>query len=110
LDTDGLVRYLGGKVIEETTESKGSNFYSLDAQTPFNKLARRFITEAVKTVKIGYGELRRDSYWSDILLSPRVEFLDVQGNWRECSVKTNKVAVTSGEEDDVELEYQIYNY
>lgn len=110
LDTDGLVRYLGGKVIEETTESKGSNFYSLDAQTPFNKLSKRFITEAVKTVKIGYGELRRDSYWSDILLSPRVEFLDVQGNWRECSVKTNKVAVTSGEEDDVELEYQIYNY
>lgn len=110
LDTDGLVRFLGGKVVEETTESKGNNFYNLDYQTPYNKLSKRFITNAAKTVKIGYGELRRDSFWGDILLSSRVEFLDVQGNWRECSVKTSKVAVSSNEEDDVELEYEIFNY
>ena len=82
----------------------------MDYQTPYNKLSKRFITNAAKTVKIGYGELRRDSFWSDILLSQRVEFLDVQGNWRECSVKTSKVAVSSNEEDDVELEYEIFNY
>lgn len=110
LDTDGLVRFLGGKVIEETTESKGNNFYNLDVETPYNKLSRRFITEASKTVKIGYGELRRDSFWNDILYSPRVEFLDVQGNWRECALDTTKVTVTSDETDDVELTFKIYNW
>lgn len=110
IDTDGITRYLCGKVLEETTESKGNNFYRLDTETPYNKLSRKYITEAAKAVKVGYGELRRDSYWSDILLSPRIEFLDVNGEWLECALDTSKVTVTSNDADDVELTFKIFNY
>lgn len=110
INTDGLTRYLGGKILEEGVESKGNNFYTIDTVTPYNKLSKRFVTEARQTVKVGYPELRRDSYWSDILLSPKIEFRDVQGEWHECSIKTSKVAVKSEEEMDVELEFEIFAY
>ena len=110
IDTDGITRYLCGKVLEEETTAKGNDFYKLDTLTPYNKLARKYLVEAAKTVKIGYGELRRDSFWGDIVLSPRIEFLDVNGEWLECALETTKVTVTSDETDDVELTFKIFNY
>lgn len=110
IDTDGIMRYLGGKVVEETVESKGTPYYSLDTTTPYNKLSRRYVTEAGRTVKVAFGELRRDSYWTDILLAPHVEFLDVNNEWHECSLKTTKASVTAEESADAELEFEIYAY
>ncbi len=106
-DTDGIMRYLGGKIKEETTESKGENFYRMDVATPIKDISRRYLTESADTVKVAYGELRRDSYWNDILLADKIEFLNYAGDWFECSVKTSKVTVTSEEYQDVELEFEI---
>lgn len=108
-DTDGIMRYLGGRLLSETTESKGENFYRMDTATPIKDISRRYLTETSGTVKVGYGELRRDSYWNDILLADRVEFLNYAGDWLECSVKTSKVTVTSDNTQDVELEFELYN-
>lgn len=108
-DTDGIMRYLGGKIKEETTESKGENFYRMDTSTPVRDISRRYITETSGSVKVGYGELRRDSYWNDILLADKIEFLNYNGEWFECSVKTSKATVTSDETQDVELEFELYN-
>lgn len=107
LDTDGVMRYLGGKIKDETIESKGENFYRMDISTPIRDISRRYLTECSDTVKVAYGELRRDSYWNDILLSDKVEFLNYNGEWFECSIKTSKVTVTSEETQDVELEFEI---
>lgn len=107
LDTDGITRYLGGKIVEETTESKGENFYRMDISTPIKDISRRYLTECADTVKVAYSDLRRDSYWSDILLADKVEFLNYNGDWFECSVKTSKVTVSSEESQDVELEFEI---
>ena len=106
-DTDGIMRYLGGKIKDETVESKGENFYRMDVSTPIKDISRRYLTESADTVKVAYGELRRDSYWNDILLADKVEFLNYAGDWFECSVKTSKVTVTSEEYQDVELEFEI---
>lgn len=107
LNTDGIMRYLGGKIKDETVESKGENFYRMDVSTPIRDISRRYLTESADTVKVAYGELRRDSYWNDILLADKVEFLNYNGEWFECSVKTSKVTVTSEEYQDVELEFEI---
>lgn len=107
LDTDGIMRYLGGKIIEETTSASGDNFYRMDTSTVIRNISRRYISDSADTVKIGYQDLRRDSYWTDILLADKVEFLNYNGDWIECSVKTNKATATSDETMDVEIEYEI---
>lgn len=107
LNTDGVMRYLGGKVVEETTESKGENFYRMDISTPIRDISRRYLTECADTVKVAYSDLRRDSYWSDILLANKVEFLNYNGEWFECSIKTSKFIVSSEESQDVELDFEI---
>lgn len=107
LDTDGVLRYLGGKIKDETTESKGENFYRMDISTPIKDISRRYLTECSDTVKVAYSDLRRDSYWNDILLSDKVEFLNYNGEWFECSIKTSKFTVLSEESQDVELEFEI---
>lgn len=106
-DTDGIMRYLGGKVVEETTESKGENYYRMDTSTVIRNISRRHVNDTSDTVKVAYGELRRDSYWNDILLADKVEFRNYNGEWVECSVRTNKVTLTSEETQDVEIEYEI---
>lgn len=108
-DTDGITRFLGGKVIEDTTNSNGENFYYMDTTTVIRNISRRHIREANGTVKVGYSNLRRDSYWQDILLSDKVEFLNYNGDWVECSVSTSKATIKSDETQDVELEYELYN-
>lgn len=107
LNTDGVMRYLGGKIKDETIESKGENFYRMDISTPIKDISRRYLTECSDTVKVAYSDLRRDSYWSDILLADKVEFLNYDGEWFECSIKTSKVTVSSEESQDVELEFEI---
>ena len=106
-DSDGIMRYLGGKVVSETTESKGENFYRMDTSTPLRNISRRYLNEYSDSIKVAYGELRRDSYWNDILLADKVEFKNFNNEWVECSVKTSKVTVTSDETQDVELEYEL---
>ena len=108
-DTDGIMRFLGGKTLEDTTNSKGENFYRMDTTTVLRNISRRHITEANGTVKVGYSELRRDSYWQDILLSDKVEFLNYNGDWIECSVVTSKATIKSDETQDVELEFELFN-
>lgn len=107
-DSDGIIRYLGGKIVSQKTSASGENIYRPDLELPFRNLSRKFITETSETVKVFYSMLRRDSYWSDILLSNNIEFMDVNGEWLSCSVVTNNVEVKSDETQDVTLEFELY--
>lgn len=106
-DTDGIIRYLGGRIMEENIEASGENFYKMDTTTVIKNISRRYISDSADTVKVAYPDLRRDSYWTDILLSDRVWFLNYNNEWMECSIKTNKATATSEESMDVEIEYEI---
>lgn len=108
LDTDGCLRYLGGKIISDTTNASGDNYYRLDTGSVYRNISRRRITSSSGTVKVGYGLLRRDSYWTDILLADKVEFRNYNGDWVECSVVSDSVTVKSDESDDVTLEFQLF--
>lgn len=107
-DTDGIMRFLGGQVVSEKTSSTGENIYRPDINLPYRNVSREFITETSGTVKVFYPMLRRDAYWSDILLTNSIEFLDINGNWLPCSLVTSSVEVKSDESQDVTLEFEIY--
>lgn len=107
-DTDGCIRYLGGKILEQTTSRDAENYYRLDTDSVYRNISRRFADSSAGTVKVGYDSLRRDSYWTDILLAEKVEFLNYNGDWVECSVVTDKVTVKSEESEDVTIEYELF--
>lgn len=108
-DTDGCMRYLAGKIDTETVNSKQKNYYHNDGSV-YRNISRKKIETASDTVKVKYQDLRRDSYWSDILLADRIDFLNYSGQWMQCSIVTNKVTVNSYESDDVSLEFELWNY
>lgn len=108
-DTDGCMRYLAGKIDTETVNSKQKNYYHNDGSV-YRNISRKKIETASDTVKVKYQDLRRDSYWSDILLAERIDFLNYNGEWMQCSIVTNKVTVNSDESDDVTLEFELWNY
>lgn len=107
-DTDGCLRYLGGKILEQTTGREAENYYRLDADSVLHNISRKHTKSSNGTVKVGYDSLRRDSYWTDILLSDKVEFLNYNGDWVECSVVSDEVTVTSSESEDVTIEYELF--
>lgn len=107
-DSDGITRFLGGRVVSEKTTSDGENVYRPNIDVPYRNLSRKFIKETASVVKVFYPMLRKDSYWSDILLADNIEFLDLNGNWLPCSLVTNSVEVNAEETQDVTLEFEIY--
>lgn len=106
-DTDGCMRFLGGKIDSETTNSKQDNYYRSD-NSVYRNISRKHIKDLYGTVKVLYQDLKRNSYWSDILLADRIDFLNYDGNWIECSIVTSKVTVNSEDSDDVALEFELY--
>lgn len=107
-DSDGIIRYLGGKIVSDKTSASGENIYRPDLDLPYRNLSKKFITETSETVKVFYSMLRRDAYWGDVLLANNVEFLDINDNWLPCSVITSNVEVKSEEMQDVTLEFELY--
>lgn len=106
-DTDGCLRYLGGKIESETTNSKQDNYYRSDNYV-YRNISRKHFKDMSGTVKVVYPDLKRNSYWSDILLADRIDFLSYDGNWIECSLVTSKATVKSEDSEDVSLEFELY--
>lgn len=109
LDTDGCIRFLGGKIISQTTNQTANNFYRLDTDSVYMNISRKHRQESSGTVKVAYESLRRDSYWSDILLSDIIWFENFDGEWFECSIVDKKVTVNSDDTQDVTLEFELFN-
>lgn len=107
-DTDGCIRFLGGKILEQTTNATAKNYYRLDTSTVYRDISRRYLEESNGTVKVGYDNLRRDSYWGDILLSDEVWFKNYNGDWINCSIVDKKVTVKSDDTQDVELTFELF--
>lgn len=107
-DSDGCIRYLGGKIISQTTNKSAENFYRLDTDTVYRNISRKFIKESSGTVKVAYDNLKRDSYWTDILLSDTIWFKNFDGEWCECSIVNKEVTVNADDTQDVQLEYELF--
>lgn len=106
-DTDGCFRYLGGKIISETTETSKENFTGV-RHSVYRDISQKYINESDGKVKVAFEDLRRDSYYSDILLSDHVYFRNYNGDWLPCSIVDSKITVKSDEYSDLELEVELY--
>ena len=107
-NTDGCYRFLGGKILSQTTNATKKNYYRLETDSVYRNISRKYQEESNMTVKVAYDSLRRDSYWDDILLSDDVFFRNYDGTWMPCSIEDKKITVNADETQDVEIEYQLY--
>lgn len=107
-DTDGCTRFLGGKIISQTTNQSAKNYYRLDTDSIYRNISRKYQEESSGVVKVAYDSLKRDSYWSDILLSEKVWFRNFDEEWYECSILDKKVTVNADDTQDVQLEFELF--
>ena len=107
-DCDGCIRFLGGKIISQTTNQTSENYYRLDTDSVYRNISRKYQRESSGTVKVAYDSLKRDSYWNDILMSDKVWFRNFDNEWYECSVVDKKVTVNSDDTQDVQLEFELF--
>lgn len=105
-DTDGCLRYLGGKIKSETTEGKRKNYLGI-RDSIFKDISQRHLESSSIQVKVAYDDLRRDSYYSDILLAENVWFRNYNGDYVPCSVVDSKITVKSEDTADVEITYEL---
>ena len=106
-DTDGCMRYLGGKVASTTTTSKQKNYVGA-RNSVYRDISQRHIEEANETVKVLFSDIRRDAYFEDVLLSPHVYFKNYAGEWMPCSVADSKITIKSDEYSDLELQIETW--
>lgn len=105
-DTDGILRYLGGKIQNEVTSAKGKNYIG-ERLSVYRDISQKHIEESSVTVKVGFADIRRDAYPQDLFLSEHVWFKNFNGDWLPCSLNTNKITIKSEETLDLELEIEL---
>lgn len=105
-DTDGCIRYLGGKIQSETTTAKKQNYVG-ERNSVYRDISQRHTEESGVTVKLAFEDVRRDAYPQDVLLSEHLWFKNYGGDWLPCSLVDSKITVKSDDEMDLELEVEL---
>lgn len=105
INSDGVYRYIGGKVLSIDDSSTLEN-YNIPRTLIYNAAPRYTITESSKIIKIG-SEITPDDEISDILYSSKLWIKDINGEWIDCQL--NKTNITDNlNEGDIELEIIVH--
>lgn len=105
VDTDGCIRYLGGKVIEEIDEVEDNGFGRVTTDV-WKKNPSRWSTSSNKVIKIYFEDIARTAYPGDIIYSSSIQLKTWDGEWREVRLKTNSITTT--DEDFIDFEIEVY--
>lgn len=102
-DLDGMRRYLGGKVLEDTDDVKTESYFTSNTEV-YDRVPNRYIISHEKVIKLIISDIHCDAYPHDLLYSQELEFRTWFGGWRSCSLKTSKFTRKDEELYDIELE------
>lgn len=103
-DTDGCVRYLGGKLASETNSVNGTNYYRAEGTNVFRNIPRSHRETTKRSIKVGFMDVKTDAYPQDILYSDEVFMKMYNGEWWPVIIGTEKIEIKSGDTQDIELE------
>jgi hypothetical protein len=102
-NADGCERHLAGKLIEEVNEAS-FNDYEHYTDSVYKNIPYHLQTGASQTVKVGFTDINKFSYWNHILDSEMVYFTNYEYEKHPCVLKTNKITKTTDESQDFEME------
>ena len=105
INSDGVYRYIGGKVLSVDDSSTLEN-YNIPRTLIYNAAPRYTISESSKIIHIG-SEVTLENEISDILYSSKLWIKDINGDWIDCQL--NKTNITDNlQEGDIELEIIVH--
>lgn len=107
-NTDGMLRYIAGKIMSETIDVKTELYKQFDLSV-YRNIPRRYMTANDRKIKIVFDDIQRDAYLSDILLSDSVQFLNYDGEWYDCVIANSAITATNEDSEDYELEVILNN-
>lgn len=103
-DTDGCIRYIGGKLATETNAVGGTTYYRTEGDNIFRNIPRRHIEATKRTIKVGLVGIATDAYPQDILYSNEVFMRMYDGEWWPVVIGNEKIEIKSGDTQDIELD------
>lgn len=107
-DTDGCIRQLGGKLINEVDSAKDESWNTISTSI-YNSNPHRWIQSSEKTIKIAFSDIERAAYPADIMYSDSIWVKTWDNEWREARLKTSSMETTNDEYLDFELELYVHS-
>lgn len=108
VNTDGCYRYLGGKLLSETDDVKEEGWSTITTEI-YNANPSRWIQSSEKVIKVGFSDILKDSYSTDILYSDNIWLRTWDNEWRKVRLKTSSLTITNEEYQDFELELYVHS-
>lgn len=105
LNADGLRRYIAGRVLNENISSEGDNFYKLSLEDAYRNKPYRKLTGDSYVIKVGFEDIAKNAYLSDIAICENIEYLNYANNAMPCTFESGNVEVGKDESQDYELEF-----
>lgn len=102
-DLDGMIRYLGGKVIEDNNDVSSESYINSSIDV-FKTNPNRYIIKHEKVIKLALVDIDKEAYPDDIMYSDSLYYRGWDGEWRNCSIKTKTLKREDDAFVDIELE------
>lgn len=108
-NTDGVFRYIGGKIIEENDSFNPTLSHSIINDN--YKYAPSFVNNSnSKIITIGIDDIDSGVEFGDIVYSDVMQILDINGNWTKCVLKTDSIKeVKNGGFDNYTIQIIVSN-
>ena len=103
-DTDGCIRYLGGKLASETDSVKGTPYSRLENENVFRNIPHKHTDETKRILKVGFIDVATNAYPQDILYSEQVWMRMYNTEWWPVTINSDKIEIKSGDIQNFELE------
>ena len=88
-DTDGCLRFIGGKITKEVDAAKGKNYYRITDK--YRNVPYRMTNETSKTLTVAYADIDNLAYLTDIMYSEEVWAVNYNGELVPVTITTNKL-------------------
>lgn len=102
-DTDGCIRYLGGRIGSEKNKVQGTMYERTDGTNVFRNIPYRYIGSTQRSLKICLQDIAKDAYPQDILYSDTVEMRMYNGEWWPVTIESDTIEIKNNTYLDIEL-------
>ena len=103
-NTDGCVRWIGGKIVKQTDNAQGETYQRIDSL--YRNIARKHNTKLSKVLTVAFSDIDALAYLTDIMWSDRVQMVNYNGDFFDVAIDTKKLQ-SKDLQDDFEIDFII---
>lgn len=103
-NVDGCLRYLQGII---TNRKRSVGYTDFRADNLVRHTPNGMITQTTDEVTVGFPSVARETYAEDILFSPIIEYMDVNGDWQPCIIASKSLSLNDWDSNDLEITFKV---